>query len=156
MSRIHEWMDKRKEESANLQKQIDTTNKLLELYPDLDYQIDRWKNFRYTSSAVTTTADKVYIHHSCGCCGDAALLARPYVEVSVADDTVKVFSNPGYFTIGERAYSGDHPDPGWRTRLREHNIQESVIEQIERYFEVHAPCDDKEDSVEALMDELGF
>lgn len=160
MSRIDEHLVSLEKQKNEVEEKIRIVTWLRQSFPDLDYEIDRWKNLRYTSASVLSKAEKVAIRHSCGCCSDSPLLARPYVEVRVPTDPedmqpIKVYSSPSSFMIGERAYIGECPMPGWRSNLLEKGVNEAVINQIELYFEANKPkaCDEAEDE---MLDELGF
>ena len=115
------------------------------LFPNVEINRDRWGRERFFSCDVNSKADKVEIHHSCGCCQDAALYARPYIE----DSGVTVYSDPPYFTIGygnEWGY-GENESEGWEETMREKNILEEVIKQCRKYLDENKPGahDDDED-----------
>jgi len=139
---IDKWLDSKLDEVTNLQQEILLYQQLKEQFPDLSYSIDRWRHFRLHSKCVDEIATDVDISHSCGCCNDSSLFARPYILVGGA----KIFCCET-FTIGEKAYNGgDHPLPGWRTKLLNAKLSQEIIDIIEKYFEAHRPseCEDED------------
>ena len=88
--KLIDYIKKEEQEIKDKQKHLNKIKELEALFPDLDYAIDRWKNFRLKSSAVNEMANEVAMCHSCGCCADAALLARPYLDV----DGMKIYTEP--------------------------------------------------------------
>lgn len=139
--KIEEYISELKKEKADIEKKIETIRYLKQLFPDLSYNVDRWRNIRYTSASVLSKADKVDIHHGCGCCEDAPLLARPHVEVYISSQSksICVYSEPASFCIGEKnAYGyGDEPYSEWRKILK--GASQSVIEKVEAYFRANKP-----------------
>jgi aminoglycoside phosphotransferase (APT) family kinase protein len=74
------------------------------------------------------------MHHSCGCCNDAALYARPFLIV----DGERVHSVPSYFVVGEKApyheaYS-DRPVDEWDAEMRAAGVPEAIIGKVADYF----------------------
>ena len=107
---------------------------LLKMFPDLEETSDRWGNKRLFTKEANAVADEVDIHHSCGCCEDAGLLARPYKMVG----GMKVFSDPCSFCIGQKAgfmAIGDEEYDNWQEKLKEAGIEkEEIYDKIKNYF----------------------
>lgn len=144
MTNILSWIETREKEIKEQNKQIEVLKKIQKLIPDLTYTIDRWKKFRLHSPTVNAKAESVDIRHSCGCCGDSPLLARPFIIV----EDEQIFTVPESFSVGEKGYGeGDIPYPGWRTKLMAAGLPENIINQVETYFESHKPCEEQEDSL---------
>src|SRR5688572_8878005 len=76
---------------------ISIMERLLKKYPDLKEKRDRWGKIRYSANINHLCTD-VHTHHSCGCCDDAVLYARPYL----IDEGIYIYSEPEYFCIGEK------------------------------------------------------
>ena len=105
--------------------------KLREHYPDLSAVTDRWKTERFTSAQVNAIADHVDIRRSCGCCSDAVLLARPYVEV----EGTQVFSQPDWFRVASmEGHKIDYPWDGWEDSMRKEAISETAINIVRDYI----------------------
>jgi len=118
------------------EKELDLIKRIKEKYPLLEINEDRWNFKRMSTEEVNTIVDDVYIHHSCGCCPDAVLMARPFIKI----DGVLIYSDPCSFSIGEKTYDGgDYPWDNWEDNMRKCNIPESVIEIIKEYFEKNKP-----------------
>ena len=83
--------------------------------------------------------------HSCGCCADAALYIRPYIERKVLGKSVRIYSQPETFCVGERAYNGGyHVDSDWREKLRNADIPEKLIERVGYFLKDNEPVYDDE------------
>jgi len=120
-------------------KEIARTEKVLELYPDIKEKIDRWSNKRLSSPSINSKTDRVHINHNCGCCEDSILQAWPYKIVN----GIEVFSDPACFVIGEKIpfyYGlGERSYDNWQEELRKENITETVINQIQKFFDDNKP-----------------
>ena len=127
-----EKIKKQKEEIAKIEK-------ILELYPDIKENIDRWSNKKLSSLSINSETDQIYIDHNCGCCEDSPLQVWPYKNVK----GIKVFSNPACFMVGEKNQwgSGDIEYDGWQDKLRKENIPEIVINKIQMFFNDNKPED---------------
>lgn len=145
---VDTWLKEKINEVAKLQKEIETYQELKIQFPDLSYSIDRWKHFRLHSKCVDEIATDVDIRHSCGCCSDSPLFARPYIIVG----GVQIFSCET-FTIGEKAYNGgDHPLPGWRTKLLNAKLPQEIVDRVEAYFGISKPSEcENDDDVEPII-----
>ena len=132
---INEKIKEAEQESSRLKR-------AKELYPNVNIGKDRWGTERLFSSSVNDKVDKVNIHHSCGCCPDAGLLARPYLIV----DGITIYSDPSSFYIGQQNEwgLGEIECELWEEDLRKKNITEEVIQQIRKYLDDNPPvdCDD--------------
>lgn len=126
------------EEIQSLQKSINKSKneiskleRLAEKYPNIKKYVGRWNKVVYCTELVNSKVNNCEIGHSCGCCRDSPLKIWPYIETSDGD---KVYSSPPEFIVGEMYYSGDIPHRGWKDKLREANISESIVEIVEKYF----------------------
>jgi hypothetical protein len=107
---------------------------------DLLEHRDRWSNIRYYSPKINKIADNVEIHHTCGCCSDAPLIARPYVVVN----GINLYSDPPKFGIGEGLYGGgDRPDSHWQEQFKDFNP--IITEIIQKYFDDNKPVEDDDE-----------
>lgn len=122
-----------------LEKQIQIAQdklKVIEIYPDIEEHIDRWNKSYLISKSVNNLVDNVYLKHNCGCCHDSPLEAWTYTTIN----GVNIYSNPPYFTIGEKYdYCEDKPYPNWESKLIENNIPKHIIEKIQQHFDEHQP-----------------
>jgi len=121
-----------KEQIVQEEEKLQTHKKLLDIFPDLSEDHDRWGNVRLKSKSINEQADKVFMNHNCGCCDDSPLQAWPYKEFH----GVNIFSDPACFMVGISNYGacGDIEDYEWETKLRDKNISEVVIEKVKEYF----------------------
>jgi hypothetical protein len=113
-------------------EEYETLKILVEKYPDLNVNSDRWGTVRYGSKFVNTIADKIEFRRSCGCCPDAEILALPYVE----SDLGRIYSVPERFKLGEGSAWGDfvYPSARWQEECREAGISEFLIDQMQEYL----------------------
>jgi hypothetical protein len=111
-------------------------------FSDLKKDVDRWNQCRYSSKSANSLTTDVEISHSCGCCNDSPLYARPYL---IANGE-RIYSDPVIFVIGERNYGGGENEwPGWEKKMREHNIPQIVIDITRAYLDEHKPYEEEED-----------
>jgi len=123
-----------KEKIKELDVELKSLKKIQKKFSLVQINYDRWDNARMYTEEANKLADQVDIHHSCGCCSDAALIARPYLMIG----DLKLYSDPCSFMIGEGSYhGGDIPFSKWKEKMREKNISEDVIDQIQKYFDEH-------------------
>lgn len=134
--------DKLLKEISERQEKLDILKALKDKFPSLEKDTDRWGHERYYAKEINSETDQICIHHSCGCCPDAGLLARPYKNIM----GVAIYSDPPRFNVGQGLYGGgDQPDDGWEKVMREALIPECLIEQVEKYFKDHDPAQYEED-----------
>lgn len=138
--------------SKSLQKRIDELQELIDsskrelknlrviytYFPDLQINMDRWSTRRFYSAKVNSSATNVDIHRSCGCCSDASIVVRPFLE----SQGYKIYSDPPAFYIGNDSYYGCLLDSNWEDILRDKNISEIVFEKIREYKEKNSWTDD--------------
>jgi hypothetical protein len=106
---------------------------LVEAYPDLKKHVGRWNKVAYYSSSVNTRVTRFDLRHNCGCCSDSPLEVWPYLETPHGN----VYSDPPSFQVGERHWmGGDRPHAGWKQKLEEAGIPESVIGAVGMHFKV--------------------
>ena len=73
MSDLNEFIKKEQEEIKKKTEYLDKLIKIRNEFPDLEYNIDRWKKLRLCSPSVNKIAKNVDIHHGCRCCSDSPL-----------------------------------------------------------------------------------
>lgn len=125
------------------EKELSELKRAKDLFLDIEIERDRWSTERLSSESVNEKADRVYFHHSCGCCADSPLLARPYIKV----DGINIYSKPASFYIGhlnEYGY-GEIESEGWEDRMRESNISEEAIRKTRQYLDENQPGDSWDD-----------
>ena len=131
-----------KEKLKKQKDEITKIEKVLKLYPDIEENRDRWGDIKFSSPSINPETDHIFINHNCGCCSDSPLQVWPYKTI----EGIKVFSKPACFVVGEmNAYgSGERPYDNWEERFRKENIPETVIDQIQIFFNENKPedCED--------------
>lgn len=138
---------------AGLQRSADelaALKRLMEAFPDLTLQIDRWEKKRFTSADVNPRCEKYELLHNCGCCDDSPLELWPYVEL----DGVRIFARGIPFTIGDRwPNGGEDPYYGWEEKLRAARLPESLTTNVTTYFAENPRRPYEENDDEADHDE---
>lgn len=119
---------------AEVQAQAARLTALLEIYPDLTFETNRWRRTFQCSKAVNAIATEYEINYSCGCCPDPALYVRVYVETPHG----RVYGLPHQMEIGERDEI-DLPIEGWDSMLRERGVQTGIIERLRAHFDNSNP-----------------
>lgn len=114
---------------AEVQAEAARLTSLLEIYPDLTFETNRWRRTFQCSRAVNECATDYEIAYSCGCCPDPALYVRVFVETQHG----RVYGSPHQIEIGERD-GIDCPIDGWDCYLHSHGIQGSIIERLKVRF----------------------
>lgn len=122
---------------------------MIQYFPDVHVPSDRWGAERYSSASVTEDASHVDIGHSCGCCPDSSIYARPYlifqpvnIPMGALPCNIKIF-NPNYLCIGERSYyPSETLSEGWENQVREAGFSEKIVKQI-REWHASATKDDE-------------
>ena len=113
------------------EKEIESLQKLSIAFPDLEKYVGRWGKKAYFSAQVNDKVTHYDLRHNCGCCQDSPLELWPYIETPNGP----VYSKPPMFQIGERCYlGGDIATSGWKEKLRQSHIPESIIERLKSYF----------------------
>jgi len=123
-------MNHLKEDTERQLRRCKTILGLIERFPTLNMATDRWNRSHLYTDEVNTICDKVWIGRSCGCCEDADLVARPYVEI----EGEKIYGNPGRYTLGTTFYEKITPTDKWRENMRTSGIPHVVIEQVEEWL----------------------
>jgi hypothetical protein len=137
-----------RKEAAEKTAEADNLERMLKEFPDLLKNVNRWRKVRYYSPSVNPRVDKYDMSHNCGCCEDSPLEVWPYLET----ENGRVYSDPSRFQVGEKSYHGDRPYSGWKEKMREAHIPESIIESIQEHFRQEAR--EARDSLEAYFDEV--
>lgn len=144
------YLDQLNKEIVQRQLELDTLTQLKKEFADLDYEIDRWQHRRFKSALVNTLATNFDINHSCGCCHDAVLYIRPYIERTINNNTLKVYSNPLTFSVGSKAYGGGYRVKlAWAEPMKKANIPENIIQKIGSFLD-----DNKDDCAYEDNDEF--
>jgi len=135
------------------EKKLIQVKHLLESFPDLEIQTDRWDRERYSSAKVNSLADHVDMRHNCGCCADSPLEARPYIRF---EDDQLIFSNPDFFFVGEKnvSHGFDDPTEGWEAHMRAAGISEAAIVLVHEYFksQIEARRSELQSALDCLED----
>ncbi len=148
---IHKYIETKENELQKAKEIVRKVKILSEKYKDLVVNINRWGAERYSTSEVNEIANCCSFAHSCGCCEDAVLYARPHI----VDEELQILihSNPVDIPIGEKepyypdnAYNEDNEQvyfperyySNWEGRLKENKISQKVIEQVRTYLKEHA------------------
>jgi hypothetical protein len=130
---VGRWEKVARKSAMEASDRAEKLERLATLYPDLKKQVGRWEKVAYNSSpSANEHVDKFDLRHNCGCCDDSPLELWPYLETEFG----KVYSSPVPFVVGEKEYShGDRPYGNWKQLLNEAKIPDSIIEQIQSYFD---------------------
>jgi hypothetical protein len=116
---------------SKLEKELSIIKGLLEEFPDLSKQENRWGHTRFCSAQVNAIADQADIYYSCGCCPDPVVQVEPYVLVN----EVKVHSIPYSFTVGEKSYSIEREYEGWLEKLLDAGLSPKIVVLVADYFQ---------------------
>ena len=111
------------------QNELDKIKKLIELFPDLRENVDRWKNVKYASKSANKLCTDYHIRFSCGCCADAGRLLCPFVETEFG----RVYSDPVEFWIGQKDL--DSLNENWQQQLKDAEIPQAIIEKLESHYD---------------------
>jgi len=127
--KLEDRISKSKEEIEQNEKII----KLISIYPDLRIYSNRWNKEYFSSKLVNKIVTDVEFANACGCCADAPLYAKFYVEI----DGIKIYAEPVEVYIGEGSYGGSGyvNIELWENRLDALNINKNVFEKVEKYLE---------------------
>jgi len=132
MTTVDEEIAKLERGSSTNAADAQNLRRLKEIYPTLQRYVGRWNKVAYFISAVNHLVDKFDQRFNCGCCPDSPLEIWPYIETEFG----KVYSDPPEFRVGNKSYSMDaEASPGWDGKMREAGISESVISQVQSYFD---------------------
>ncbi len=131
---LKEFLEEKDKKLKNLISEVINLETFLERYPDTKVDRDRWDNERYYSPAINAEVNDVEIHHTCGCCEDAPLVARPFKKIKELG--IRLYSDPCRFFVGEKnAYGyGEREDKGWEEEMRREGIPKTIIRKIKKYF----------------------
>ena len=121
------------DEILKSQAQAARLTSLLELFPDLTQEINRWRRVFECSKSVNSLATDYELAHTCGCCPDPGVLVQVYVDTPHG----RVYGVPHKIEVGERIDYIDRPHPHWERTLRSCGISEVVIEKVRAHFAVH-------------------
>lgn len=138
------------EEIENIKKEIEQNNnkikyleKLFELFPDIQVNIDRFKTKRYFSKSVNAIAVDCDITYACRCCSDSELIVRAYVKTEYGI----VFVNPSSIGIGEKGYNRDTLYKDWQKYLTRYGLSQDIVDKVKEYIKKQ-----KEEYMEELKD----
>lgn len=155
--KIDEVLKNKEKEIKDLEKEIQNLKELLVEFPDLEKNIDRWRNETLMSKQVNTIADNCWFKHDCGCCHDSPYYVLPYIE----RNGTKIYSNSQRINIGEKnpyptvgkVYKSERAYDNWEESLKEKNISEVVIEKTRKHLEAVADLESPiyDDDVEDMM-----
>jgi hypothetical protein len=124
-----EWIDYYRKEADKASGMADRIEAILKLFPDTVVNKDRFGTIRIEAKSCAKLCDKVELRHSCGCCGDSALLARPFMETAYG----RIYCSG--IGIGEKYYNGgDIPWKGWQEKIKAEGVPSVIVEKIEQHF----------------------
>jgi hypothetical protein len=126
-----EHIQKKREEAAKAKAEADGALTLMEQFPDLEINRNRWNRERYSTKEVNSLTTDCDISHNCGCCPDSPLEVWPFVQLG----PVKVYSKPARFTVGEKAGYGERSYAGWQTDMEKEGISDAVIQKVAKYLD---------------------
>jgi hypothetical protein len=129
---VDKWITKKTKEISDATAYLNAICGLYKQFDDLSFTVDRWNETRWHSNFITSLATNVEIRHSCGCCDDAPIFARPYVVIN----GIEVYS-PLCFCVGEKAYGGEKPYDNWKKELIDAKIQQCILDKLEAFFETN-------------------
>lgn len=136
------------QEVADMRAKADKIDRLLARFPDLVAHHDRWNNRRYAAKSATAATTDVHLHHSCGCCNDAVLYARPFLVV----EGERVHSDPSVFNVGEKVPGQvfrNRGYDGWADNMAAAGVPQTVIDQVAAYLRASATAEDDDADTEA-------
>ncbi len=131
---LDKYLEQLNQEIAQRQSELDTLTHLKKEFADLDCDIDRWQHRRFKSALVNAQATNFDINHSCGCCYDAALYIRPYLERTINNNVFKIYSNPLTFSVGWKSSGGYEVKLEWSEPMKKANIASNIISKIESFL----------------------
>jgi hypothetical protein len=131
MTPINNHVDSIRKEIQEKTDELNRIERLIDLYPDLQIHVGRWKKVVFCSKQVNAKVVQYESRHNCGCCNDSPLEIWPYVETEFG----KVYSNPTGFFVGENSYYGDIPSGGWEKELSDAGISDEIIEKVQAHFD---------------------
>lgn len=116
---------------------------LIEEFPFLREDKDRWGNIYYVSVGIAEIANDVDFGYSCGCCDDAVLYAMPFIEKY----GIRVYNDPKNICIGEKYDYFAKADNNWEAFAIENGCNEKVIEIIRKFFEKEEKLRNSEEEI---------
>ena len=133
MKTLKEKLEDRISKSKEEIKQNEKVIKLINIYPDLRIYSNRWNKEYFCSKLVNKIVTDVEFVNACGCCADAPLYAKFYVEI----DGIKIYTEPVEVCVGEGSYGGSGyiNTETWKDKLEELNINKNVFDKVEKYLE---------------------
>jgi hypothetical protein len=123
-----------RKEAADKLAEAERLEALHKAYPNLKKKVGRWNKVVYYTKDVNAQVERFDMRHNCGCCSDSPLEIWPYLETPNGN----VYSDPPDFWVGERAYYGDVPEPGWDDKMRAAGIPDVIIGAVSVHFEKSA------------------
>lgn len=124
------WLMDAESQTEKQKSELASLSALWGEFPCLKKYVGRWGRVVYCSPTANASATNFEARHSCGCCSDSAFQIWPFIETSHG----RVYSDPPFFTVGEKHGCGNRPDDGWDARMREQRIPEHIIRRVENLF----------------------
>lgn len=120
-----------------LLKEIETAQKklkLLEKYPTLHEYHGRWAVY-LCGKEINPLATQVLFKNSCGCCSDCSIQAW----ISLKEDNNELYSDPPYFTIGERIDFDECKFYEYNIQklMEKENFSAEVIQKILNFIQIN-------------------
>lgn len=116
-----EFLKKKIEEVEKEKRELESELLLFDLYDDLRIHMASNNRRIYSSKSVNHLCNKVNVVAACNCCYDPATVATPYYQ----SDTYVIHSDPREFEL----------KGGWQHDMRECNIPETIIQEVEKVEE---------------------
>lgn len=149
MSKIEDEIKLSQSTIKAMQKKLAEIENIKNLFPDVEVFTDRWQKKYYKSKSVNAIVDQWDYHASCGCCPDAAIYYRAYIEFN----GINIYSDPVQMYVGNQSYSHyDKIDPtkNWKENIEKYGlnkkIEEEIIKSVER--RINIPYEYEEDDAE--------
>lgn len=140
MDRKISLQEKLDQEVKRAEQKAEDLKKILEIYPDLeDTGRTRWETNLLISDLAKKDMIDCSFKHSCGCCPDAALLARPYIEIN----GYTIWTKQIEYYIGEKNEFGygEIERDNWMDVLRKDGLREEIIDLVVDFFNQNLPSD---------------
>jgi hypothetical protein len=110
----------------------------LKIFPDITYNVNRWKTKRLSSKLVTPRVTHVEVRANCGCCNDSGLEIWPYI----VHGEHRIYSNPCGITVGD-VFNG--LSENYKERIEGKGFPDSIFSLIETQVKEYMGDDDADD-----------
>lgn len=115
--------------------------RLREEFPDLEIEVSRGGTVRYLAESANARVFQVELHNTCGCCPEAGVVARPFLEFGGS----RIYSNPSNLLVGHRTWDDFIvARDGWRKQYETAGISHHAVAKIKKILEESRPRYDEE------------